>query len=490
MFIFNVKYNLTIYFCILLMIVGCQNTTEKIVVENKISTELSKKDNASSNNKNFIKNKIIKSEITLNVKKLEPKQNENDVVFEFRNERLLQGRDKLKVTEKSKANKALSAVFKMLKQNLSLDNNNLNLKSSGEISLEKRYFDLKKQAPLYNNILAFLPLTGSYANYGIKIRKALDLSVLNYGNDKIKMIYFDTGKIINEKIIKKLFNNINPSLVIGPFRREILLNIKPIAKTKFIPILTFSNDISLIENNIWSLGLSPEEQVESVISCALSNGYKNFGIVAPDNLYGRILTNASIDLISDYKNNKYDKILLTNNQINDKSKLFSILKHFLQFSENQTIHTRFDSIIIGGSKEFILEIAPLLAFFNVDSKYIKILGTEKFNLKEIKNEPSLVKAWFPLILSKNDNEFKLFWQEIWGDNVNYFSNAGFDSGIIGINYVNEEKNGLKFLKNALGPITGLTFNSDGYVRKPIYVKQIENLGKLTNIENCNDLRIN
>ena len=351
MFIFNVKYNITIYFCILLMILGCQSTTEKIVVENKISTELSKKDNAPSNKKNFTKNKIIKSEITLNVKKLESKQNENDVVFEFRNERLLQGRDKLKVTEKSKANQALSAVFKMLKQNLSLDNNNLDLKSSGKISLENRYFDSKKDGAFYNNILAFLPLTGAYANYGIKIRKALDLSVLNYGNDKVKMIYFDTGKIINEKIIKKLFNNINPSLVIGPFRREILLNIKPIAKTKFIPILTFSNDISLIENNIWSLGLSPEEQVESVISCALSNGYKNFGIIAPNNLYGRILTNASIDLISDYKNNKYDKILLTNKQINDKSKLFSILKRFLQFSENQIMHKRFDSILIGGSKE-------------------------------------------------------------------------------------------------------------------------------------------
>ena len=57
MFIFNVKYNLIIYFCILLMIVGCQNTTEKIVVENKISTELSNKHNASSNNKIFTKNK-------------------------------------------------------------------------------------------------------------------------------------------------------------------------------------------------------------------------------------------------------------------------------------------------------------------------------------------------------------------------------------------------------------------------------------------------
>ena len=458
------------------MINGCQNTTKKLIVENKLSIE-TPKINATLKNQ-----KDLKSKILLDAIESSTKQEDNEVIFEFKNERLLQGRDKHQLKNKRIAEKAVSAVFKMLKQNLSSDNNDSDLKN--------KYFDKKEKPFAYKNILAFLPLTGSYSNYGVKIRKALDLSVLNYGNDKVKMIYFDTGKIINEKIIKKLFNNINPSLVIGPFRREILLNIKPIAKTKFIPILTFSNDISLIENNIWSLGLSPEEQVESVISCALTNGYKNFGIVAPDNLYGRILTNASVDLISDYKNNKYDKILLTNDQINDKSKLFSILKHFLQFSENQTVHTRFDSIIIGGSKEFILEIAPLLAFFNVDSKYIKILGTEKFNLKEIKNEPSLVKAWFPLILSKNDNEFRLVWQEIWGDNVNYFSNAGFDSGIIGINYVNGEKNGLNFLKNALGPITGLTFNSDGYVRKPIYVKQIENLGKLTNIKKCNNLRIN
>ena len=81
MFVFNFKYNLTIYFCILLMIVGCQNTTGKIVVENKYQQNFQKKDNASSNNKNFTKNKIIKREITLNVNKLEPKQNENDGCF-------------------------------------------------------------------------------------------------------------------------------------------------------------------------------------------------------------------------------------------------------------------------------------------------------------------------------------------------------------------------------------------------------------------------
>ena len=471
------------------MINVCQNTKQKVIVENKISTEFSKKKDQIINNKKIFKNKILKkNKVIVKNRKKTTIEEGNDVTFEFKNERLLQGRDKSILKEKAKTKKALSAVFKMLKQNLSTENNNLNLKSSGEISLENKYFYANKDGAIYKNILAFLPLTGPYSNYGIKARKALDLSVINYVNDKIKIIYFDTSKNINEKVIRKLFDNIKPSFIIGPFRREILLDIKPIAKSKSIPILSFSNDISLRENNVWTLGFSPEEQVKSVISCALSHGYKNFGLVAPDNLYGKILTNTSIDLISDYKNNKYDKILLANNQINNKSELFSILKRFLKYTEKQTEHTKFDSILIGGSKEFILEIAPLLAYFNVDSRHVKILGTEIFNLKEIKNEPSLEKAWFPVILSKNDKGFKLYWQEIWGDEVNYFANAGYDSGTIALNHANKEKDTLTFLKNYYSPITGLTFKSGGHVKKPIHVMQIENLGKLTNIEQCNNFK--
>ena len=124
----------------------------------------------------------------------------------------------------------------------------------------------------------------------------------------------------------------------------------------------------------------------------------------------------------------------------------------------------------------------------MDSKYVKILGTEKFNTKEIKNEPSLEKAWFPVIISKNEKNFKLYWKKIWGGDVNYFSNAGFDSGSIGINYVNNQKDGSSFLKNISGPITGLILKSGGYVKKPINVMQIESLGKLTSIKKCSNFK--
>ena len=491
MFLNNFKHNLIIIFCILLMINGCNKENSKLIIENKstpekskITKEKSKITNKAFINKNYSKKKVLKSTILKKNIEIPKEQQTSDIIFEFRNERLLQGRNISNNVEDKKTRLALSAVQKMFKKNLSSSDTELNLKDNENISTFNRYMFESNKTINYQNIIVFLPLTGKYSNFGNKIRKSLDLSILNYGNSQIKLIYFDTGKVIDLELISRLFNVLNPKFIIGPFTREVLLKIKPFAKKDNIPILTFSNDIAMVESNVWSLGFSPEEQVQSVISCALLQGYSKFGIIAPDNLYGKIISGQSIDLISVDKKNYYSSLFLSNEELNNKTNLYANLRRFLQYSESEETHTKFDSILIGGRKEFILEIAPLLAFFNVDSRFVKILGTETFNDDQIKNEPSLEKSWFPVILSKNNEQFKFLWKDSWGGTNDYFSNAGFDAGVIGINYINNLQKNLQFLNNAEAPVTGLIFDDNGYVKKPIQVMQIEDLGKLTNIKKC------
>ncbi len=478
-----INYKLILSLCILLVIAGCNNQNKKLIVENK-QTNLIKKTTKSPINKTFAKNKILKNEIIVsNEKPFNVQKNEN-VIFEFKNERLLQGREVLNKQNEKKTEKALTAVLKMFRKNVTSNQLYTDINENNELSKVDNYSHEINEVLKYKNILAFLPLTGRYSNFGTKIRKAIDLSILNFGSNNLKIIYFDTGKKVEQKNLTSLFEEISPNFVIGPFTREVLLKIKPLAKINSIPLLTFSNDIAMVENNVWSLGFSPEEQVERVISCALIHGYKNFGVIAPDNLYGKIITRHSLELVSVSKQNKHDNVFLSNEQLNNKPKLYSILRKFLEYSKTQTAHSKFDSILLGGSKEFILEIAPLLAFFNVDSRSIKILGTEKFNIKEIKNEPSLKKSWFPIIASENDDQFNLLWKEIWGGNTNYFTNVGFDSGFWGINYTQKLSNSLRYLSKTKGPVTGLILNKNGLVVKPTQVLQIENLGKTKIIQKC------
>tara|TARA_B110001450_G_scaffold221944_1_gene218247 strand:- start:442 stop:1917 length:1476 start_codon:yes stop_codon:yes gene_type:complete len=487
---FQANLNIIILLCIFLIVNACNKTNPKVIVENKNPVKSIEEQNQVIVKNKYSSDKVLKEKLNIDEKIKFNKVNDNDVVFEFKNERMLQGRNPNKLETNPKTDKALSAVFKMLKQNLSLESTNLNLKNNEalkSIDYNSKLFN-KESLVNFKNILVFLPFTGVYSKFALKIRKSIDMSVLRFGSKNMQVIYFDTGVYNYELEIKNLLDNVNPHLIIGPFTREALLIIKPFVKSKSIPMFTFSNDIALIEKNIWSLGFSPEEQVDSVFSCALKNGKKRFGLIVPNNLYGNIILDRSISLIKSKESNYFSKISLSNKQINNKSKLFSILKSFLNYKENiNSTHTKFDTIFIGGSKEFILEIAPLLAFYDVDSNQVQILGTEKFNMKEIKNEPSLEKAWFPMISNHNIEDLKLIWDETWNDEYDYFKNAGFDVGLIGINYLNQNKTINTYLKDTKSMVNKFVFNANGSVKKSISVMQIEKLGKLKNIKICNDL---
>ena len=64
---------------------------------------------------------------------------------------------------------------------------------------------------------------------------------------------------------------------------------------------------------------------------------------------------------------------------------------------------------------------------------------------------------------------------------------GFDAGIIGINYLNQNETIDAFLKPVKILINGFTFKSNGLLTKPVSVMQIEKLGMLKNIKLCNDI---
>ena len=375
------------------------------------------------------------------------------------------------------------AVSKMLKQNLSLLNKNIYLKEHNKKLSYDPYTFKTNNNFLNNNILTLLPLTGKFSNFGRDIRKSLDLSLLQAAPNNIQIIYYDTGKEIDLKKIKNLIKTLNPQIIIGPFTREVLLEVKPLIKEKTIPVITFTNDIALLETNIWSLGFSPEEQIESVIACALQNKFKRFGLILPSNLYGQIILKSSSDLIGNEKTLHMEKLLLNNEQVNNKPTLLAKLKNFLKYNEEE-IHTKFDSILIAGSKDFILEIAPLLAFFNVDSKSVKILGTEIFNHENIRNEPSLEKAWFPIIYNNDDNKFKQILKDTWNKKANYFSSIGFDSGLLAFDFLKSDKKGIEYFQNAVSPLVGFVFKKNGKVEKPINIMEINNLGKLSIVKGC------
>ena len=99
---FNANFNIIILFCIFLIVNACNKTSSKLIVEKKTSIELLDEQNKVTVNNKYSSEKVLKKKLNI-TESLEPsKINDNDVVFEFKNERMLQGRDKKKTKKNSK----------------------------------------------------------------------------------------------------------------------------------------------------------------------------------------------------------------------------------------------------------------------------------------------------------------------------------------------------------------------------------------------------
>ena len=83
----NINQNIIIFFSIFLMIGACQKENKKIVVQNTHIIDTKKKNNKTLNVKKFSKDKIIKKEITSNNENVSINLKNDNVIFEFRNER-------------------------------------------------------------------------------------------------------------------------------------------------------------------------------------------------------------------------------------------------------------------------------------------------------------------------------------------------------------------------------------------------------------------
>ena len=209
MYMIYIKHNPLIFLCILLSMIGCNKENKKIIVENKVRLETKQNfDKTSSINSYSEDKKIEKNSAPKDLVVVENLNKNNNVIFEFRSEKLLQGRNFPKDLDSKQTEKALSAVLKMFKKNLSSKNPELNIKQNDNVSSFSGYFFETDEISSYQNILVFLPLTGKYSNFGNNIRKAIDLSMLKLNDNGKKIIYFDTGNKVDLKVVTNLFEDL------------------------------------------------------------------------------------------------------------------------------------------------------------------------------------------------------------------------------------------------------------------------------------------
>ena len=421
------------------------------------------------------------------------------VVFEFKKERYLEGIQNKEVDDKiNYAQKALQATFKMLSKAPTTGMEHLKIKNTShkiEFNFKNFYNSFTNTNKIKKdndfNILVLLPLTNKYKSIGVKIRKSIDLAVLQNTNNNIKFIYFNTGNDFDSNDIQSIIEKTDPRLIVGPLLRENLIKIKPIVNKFKIPVFSFTNDSSLSEKGIWILGFSPFDQINKIIEYAIKCKKEKIAFISVDNSYGQkihdIVENSK--LINLIKN----KLFIDDTIFKNKENLRNTISNFLNYnkSNNKDLlsNNEYDFIILIGNRNFILELAPILTFYDVDLLKTELFTTSVLNDKTLLNEHSLINAKFPLISEKNIDKFNKLWSLAWSKSqTDYLTRLGYYISKISIWVASQEvgfegqidkgKNKFSILGNKF------IFKKNGNVLRPVSIYKIGKNGLAKKISSC------
>ncbi len=135
-----------------------------------------------------------------------------------------------------------------------------------------------------NRVALLVPLSGSNAGVGRSIANATMLAVLDTGTDKVRITNYDTATGAAAAAQRAIAEG--AQLILGPLLSEDVRAVAPIARAAGVPVLSFSNDVSVAGNGTYLMGYAPAQSIDRVVQYARSRGVTSFAGLIPNGLYG------------------------------------------------------------------------------------------------------------------------------------------------------------------------------------------------------------
>jgi hypothetical protein len=136
-----------------------------------------------------------------------------------------------------------------------------------------------------------LPLTGPRADIGAAMLQAAQLALP--GGAPPRLIVKDTRGIAEgAAAAAQAAINEGAGLILGPLTSAETAAVAPIARAGGVAVLAFTNDPSQAQPGVWTLGITPGQQVRRLVAAAQGQGKSRFAALLPETSFGQAMADA------------------------------------------------------------------------------------------------------------------------------------------------------------------------------------------------------
>ena len=281
-----------------------------------------------------------------------------------------------------------------------------------------------------HRVALLVPLSGPNAGVGQSIANATTLALLDTKADRVRITTYDTGLGAAAAANKALAEG--NRLILGPLLAEDARIIGPIASRANVPVISFSNDVSVAGNGVYIMGYNPNQSIERVVEFARGKGLSKFGALVPKGVYGERSGTALLRAVEQTGGT------VVSMQTFDRSaaSITAAVKK-LQASSS------YDALLIADSGRVALQIAPIVR--KNGGAGARLLGTELWNTdNSLAASPVLRGAWFASVSDGLYGQLAGKYRARYGSSPFRLSALGYDAVLLTVRIARDWKPGTTF----------------------------------------------
>lgn len=264
-----------------------------------------------------------------------------------------------------------------------------------------------------HQVALLLPITGPDGDVGQSIANAAKLAMEATSSEvKINLKVYDTAPSAAAAANQAIGEG--NKLVLGPLRSDDVVAVADIARSKNVPIISFSNDTGVAGRNAYLLGHLPGQSIDRIIRYSKKAGSTRFAAIVGNNIYGQRASTNFTKSVLDAGG------IVVGVQTADAAPA-AIDAAVARLKAAGPI----DAILVGNTGAAARMAVPIIRRSGLKAR---ILGTELWNVDgEIANSADMRGAWFAAVSDSYYRQYAAQYRARFGKAPLRLSSLGYDA---------------------------------------------------------------
>lgn len=319
-----------------------------------------------------------------------------------------------------------------------------------------------------NRVAVLVPLTGSTSQLGQAILNAANLALADTGGQRIRIIAYDTGPGAAAAATGAIAEG--AGLILGPLLAEDVRIVAPIAAQANVPVISFSNDISVAGDGVYLMGLNPSQTVDRVVRYARGQGVNRFAALVPSGVYGARVSDAMRVSVREAGG--------------DMAGTQSYQRGAAPLREAASTLRRlspYDAVLLADGTRTAVQAVPLVRGLNEN---LRVLGTELWATEANGGGNAQLRgAWYAAASDTLFNQFSTRYRARYNRDPHRLASLGYDAALLAIRIAGNWPLGRPFPAGELRDREGFAgvdgafrFGRDGIAERALEVRQVTSTG--------------